>query len=45
LKTTTKVKPGSILAQILVLHGGSDTMVPADEVAGIMAEIIAAKAH
>jgi dienelactone hydrolase len=44
LKTTTVVQPGAILAQVLVLHGGSDPMVPPAEVAGFIAEMIAAKA-
>ena len=44
LKTTTAVQPGAILAQILVLHGGSDPMVPPAEVAGFISEMVAAKA-
>jgi len=45
LKTTTAVQPGSILAKILVLHGGSDTLVPPDELAGFMNEMLSAKAQ
>jgi dienelactone hydrolase len=44
LKTTAKVEPGAIKARILVLHGGSDPMVPPAEVAGFFTEMIAAKA-
>lgn len=44
LKTTTKVAPGAIKARILVLHGGSDSFVPPEEVAGFITEMVAAQA-
>jgi dienelactone hydrolase len=44
LKTPTKVAPGGILAKLLILHGGADSFVPPEEVAGFIAEMTAAKA-
>jgi dienelactone hydrolase len=44
LKTSTSVQPGAIAAHVLVLHGGSDPLVPPAEVAGFIGEMIAAKA-
>lgn len=44
LSTTTAVAPGGIKARILVLHGGSDPMVPPADVAAFAGEMIAAKA-
>lgn len=37
-------RPGSILARVLVLHGGADSFVPPEEFAGFTAEMTAAKA-
>jgi dienelactone hydrolase len=44
LSTTTTVAPGAIRCHVLVLHGGSDPMVPPADVAGFASEMIAAKA-
>jgi len=44
LKTTAPAQPGAVKAHVLVLHGGSDPMVPPADVAGFMGEMIAAKA-
>lgn len=44
LTTTTKVAPGAIRSRVLVLHGGSDPMVPPADVAAFAGEMIAAKA-
>lgn len=44
LSTTTAVAPGALRSRILVLHGGSDPMVPPADVAGFISEMIAARA-
>lgn len=44
LKAGAPAAPGAIKARVLVLHGGADPLVPAEEVAGFISEMVAAKA-
>ncbi len=44
LKSTAPAQPGAVKSHVLVLHGGSDPMVPPADVAAFMSEMIAAKA-
>lgn len=44
LKTDAPAAPGVVKAHVLVLHGGSDPMVPPADVAAFMGEMIAARA-
>jgi dienelactone hydrolase len=44
LKAGAPAAPGAVKAHVLVLHGGADPLVPADEVGGFIAEMVAAKA-
>lgn len=45
LRTQRPAEPGRIQALILVLHGGDDPLVPPDEVANFMTEMLRSRAH
>lgn len=44
LATETRAAPGSVKARVLVEHGGADSMVSADDVAALSAEMVKAGA-
>ncbi len=45
LSTQTKVKPGSIKAKILVLHGEDDVLIPQEQVDAFQSEMLNARAE